>query len=533
MMNFVLHPKIAASSMFIYQPPTLSDTPPSDPNLLGGRVNDQSHALWQACLKGLKRQVSETQITLWLAALTPVSLIHTQSNNNTVLLFSCETTQIQKINATLSQFQAAIEEQCALLCGFPVEWVLLEAQIQTPAATLSASVNQGLTSNSPVLEAQELPSQNDAIAFLDRDLPTRETKPSETTTPADDANLNDLQQGTGINKRLSFEHFVVGKANQMAHAAAQHVAANPGQSYNPFFLYGGVGLGKTHLVHAVGNAILEQRPNARIRYIHANQFIADVVASYRHQRFDAFKHYYHGLDVLLIDDIQFFADKKRTQEELFYAFEALVANRSQIILTSDTYPKDLADIESRLVSRFSAGLITAIDPPELEMRVAILQEKAKSLSIALQEDVAFYIAKNLRSNVRELEGALHKLLAYSRFQNSHITLEMAKVALRDVITGPRGVLSVETIQKVVADYYKVKVSDLYGQRRLASIVLPRQVAMYLIKELTQKSLPDIGESFGGRDHTTVLHAVRKINQEKIDNPILNHQLHVLQQTLGA
>jgi chromosomal replication initiator protein len=472
---------------------------------------DQAADLWVACLNDLLETIPQSQIDLWLVAIEPVSLIHTQTDKTTQLLFTCQSAQPQKINAITSQFQAMIEHRCEALCGHPVEWAL----------NLSNAHSLNLSET-----AQSTSTKDDG---LDDVLINETVDDKAVFAPSHDG----IDSGTGLNGRLSFERFVVGKANQMAHAAAQHVSAQPGQSYNPLFLYGGVGLGKTHLAHAVGNVVLANNPNARIRYIHANQFIADVVASYRRQTFDAFKRYYHGLDLLIIDDIQFFADKKRTQEELFYAFEALVANRSQIILTSDTYPKDLADIESRLVSRFSAGLITAIDPPELEMRVAILHEKAKTLSIVLQDDVAFFIAKNLRSNVRELEGALHKLLAYSRFQNSHITLEMAKVALRDVISGPRGILSVEVIQKVVADYYKVKVSDLYGKRRLASFVLPRQVAMYLIKEMTQKSLPDIGESFGGRDHTTVLHAVRKIAQEKIDNPQLNHQLHVIQQTLGV
>jgi chromosomal replication initiator protein len=502
--------------MFVYQVP-------ADAN----HDSHQALALWQACLNGLLSSVPQTQIDLWLAAIEPLSLIQsvqTNSDNSTQLLLTCQTSQGQKINAIVSQFQTAIEQQCQALCGQVVEWSLLHASTQNK--TIAPPLNSTHNAPSVVFNTNNVDdnANNDA----------EEQDSARGLSTIEDTNQEPLiHNGTGLNSRLSFDRFVVGKANQMAHAAAQHVAANPGQSYNPLFLYGGVGLGKTHLAHAVGNAVLTDRPNARIRYIHANQFIADVVASYRRQTFDAFKRYYHGLDLLLIDDIQFFADKKRTQEELFYAFEALVANRSQIILTSDTYPKDLADIEIRLVSRFSAGLITAIDPPELEMRVAILHEKAKTLAIVLQEDVAFYIAKNLRSNVRELEGALHKLLAYSRFQNSHITLEMAKVALRDVISGPRGILSVEMIQKVVADYYKVKVSDLYGKRRLASFVLPRQVAMFLCKELTQKSLPDIGESFGGRDHTTVLHAVRKINQEKQDNPQLNHQIHVIQQTLGA
>ena len=508
--------------MFIYNP---------------SQTTDQSAALWAACVQSLKHQVAQSQIDIWLNAVEPVSLIHTQTGEHTQLVLNCKTTQTQKINAILSQFQAVIEQNSAFLCGHPVEWVLLAARAANDFTHSIPSQTQ--STHTDVYETDDLnadPAERPTHTSSATNRHASLNAPIDTTDQASLDGVHENQtihQGTGLNSRLSFDRFVVGKANQMAHAAAQHVAAQPGASYNPLFLYGGVGLGKTHLAHAVGNVVMAQNPNARIRYIHANQFIADVVASYRRQTFDAFKRYYHGLDLLIIDDIQFFADKKRTQEELFYAFEALVANRSQIILTSDTYPKDLADMESRLVSRFSAGLITAIDPPELEMRVAILQEKAKTLSIALLDDVAFYIAKNLRSNVRELEGALHKLLAYSRFQNSHITLEMAKVALRDMISGPRGILSIDMIQKVVADYYKIKLSDLYGKRRLAGFVLPRQVAMYLSKEMTQKSLPDIGEAFGGRDHTTVLHAVRKINQEKTDNPQLKHQLHVIEQTLGA
>lgn len=490
---------------------------------------DQSQALWQACLIGLQAHLPQTQITLWLRAIEPLSLIQTISANNTQILLTCQTKQSQKINAIMSQFQAIVEQQCHQLCGHAVEWSLLAAATDSFSTAIQGSL---LEASHPTAELNSV-NETKHNTFL-KSLNSNTNPSADLSTNSNENSFEpSAHEGTGLNSRLSFEYFVVGKANQMAHAAAQHVAHNPGTSYNPFFLYGGVGLGKTHLVHAVGNTVLANNPNARIRYIHANQFIADVVGSYRRQTFDSFKRYYHGLDVLLIDDIQFFADKKRTQEELFYAFEALVANRSQIILTSDTFPKDLADIENRLVSRFSAGLIAAIDPPELEMRVAILQEKAKSLSIMLQEDVAFYIAKNLRSNVRELEGALHKLLAYSRFQNSHITLEMAKISLRDVISGPRGILSVEMIQKVVADYYKVKLADLCGKRRLASIVLPRQVAMYLIKELTQKSLPDIGEAFGGRDHTTVLHAVRKIALEKNKNLQLSHQIYAIQQTLGG
>ena len=334
-----------------------------------------------------------------------------------------------------------------------------------------------------------------------------------------------------LNALLSFDNFVTGKANQLARAAAMQVAENPGGSYNPLFLYGGVGLGKTHLVHAVGNAILGRRPQARVRYIHAEQYVSDVVRAYQKKAFDDFKRYYHSLDLLLIDDIQFFAGKSRTQEEFFYAFEALVAGRKQIIITSDRYPKELDDIEDRLVSRFASGLTVSIEPPELEMRVAILISKAEAESERLPEDVAFFVAKNVRSNVRELEGALRKILAYSRFNHKDISIALAREALRDLLSIQNRQISVENIQKTVADFYKIKVADMYSRKRPANIARPRQIAMFLAKELTQKSLPEIGELFGGRDHTTVLHAVRKIAAERQTLSELNQQLHVLEQTL--
>ena len=336
-----------------------------------------------------------------------------------------------------------------------------------------------------------------------------------------------------LNLELTFETFVTGKANQMARAAALQVTERPGVSYNPLFLYGGVGLGKTHLIHAVGNALLRVNPSARIRYIHAEQYVSDVVKAYQRKAFDELKRYYHSLDLLLIDDIQFFAGKQRTQEEFFYTFEALVASRKQILITSDTYPKELAGIDERLVSRFDYGLTVAIEPPELEMRVAILLRKAEASAVQLSDEVAFFIAKHLRQNVRELEGALRKVVAYSSFHNQPITLELVKQALRELLSVNRGQISVEVIQKTVADYYKLKVADMFSKRRPANIALPRQIAMYLAKELTQKSLPDIGELFGGRDHTTVLHAVRKISADRQNNQELNHALHVLEQTLRA
>jgi chromosomal replication initiator protein len=334
-----------------------------------------------------------------------------------------------------------------------------------------------------------------------------------------------------LNPRYSFDTFVVGKSNEFAHAASRAVAEHPSKAYNPLFLYGGVGLGKTHLIHAIGNQLLMDKAGARIRYIHAEQYVSDVVKAYQRKAFDDFKRYYHSLDLLLIDDIQFFSGKSRTQEEFFYAFEALVANKAQVIITSDTYPKEISGIDDRLISRFDSGLTVAIEPPELEMRVAILMRKAQSEGVSLNEDVAFFVAKHLRSNVRELEGALRKILAYSKFHGREISIELTKEALKDLLTVQNRQISVENIQKTVADFYNIKVADMYSKKRPANIARPRQIAMYLAKELTQKSLPEIGELFGGRDHTTVLHAVRKIADERSKDAQLNHELHVLEQTL--
>jgi len=343
----------------------------------------------------------------------------------------------------------------------------------------------------------------------------------------------EIEDHSKLNPNLTFDTFVTGKANQLARAASIQVAHNPGASYNPMFLYGGVGLGKTHLIHAIGNHLLKEKPNARIRYIHAEQYVSDVVRAYQQKAFDRFKRYYHSLDLLLIDDIQFFSGKSRTQEEFFYAFEALLGNKSQVIITSDTYPKEMAGIDDRLISRFDSGLTVAIEPPELEMRVAILMKKAANEGIPMSEDVAFFVAKHLRSNVRELEGALRKILAFVRFHGREVTIEVARTALKDLLSIQNRQISVENIQKAVADFYSIKVADMYSKRRPANIARPRQIAMFMAKELTQKSLPEIGELFGGRDHTTVLHAVRKIADERAHDGQLNHEIHVIEQTLKA
>ncbi len=335
---------------------------------------------------------------------------------------------------------------------------------------------------------------------------------------------------TSLNPNFTFATFVSGKANQLARAAGMQVADHP-TSYNPLFVYGGVGLGKTHLVQAIGNHILAREPGAKIRYIHAETYVSDVVRAYQHKAFDDFKRYYRSLDLLLIDDIQFFNGKNRTQEEFFYLFNTLIEAHKQVVITCDTYPKEIEGMEERLISRFGWGLTVALEPPELEMRVAILLAKAQSARVALDEQVAFFIAKHIRSNVRELEGALKRVIAYSSFHGHEITLPVAKDALRDLLAVQNRQVSIENIQKTVADYYKIRISDMHSKKRSRAVARPRQVAMALAKELTQLSLPEIGSNFGGRDHTTVLHACRQIAKLKDTLPALNHDVNFLLQVL--
>ncbi len=331
-------------------------------------------------------------------------------------------------------------------------------------------------------------------------------------SPARPVAATPVRDVSRLNPAFTFDTFVTGKANDLARAAARQVAEKPGSAYNPLFVYGGVGLGKTHLIHAIGNHLRTHAPESKIRYIHAEQYVSDVVRAYQHKAFDDFKRYYHSLDLLLIDDIQFFSGKNRTQEEFFYAFNALVEAHKQVIITCDTFPREISGMESRLISRFGWGLTVAVEPPELEMRVAILLKKAAADGLELDENVAFFIAKHIQSNIRELEGALKRVLAYSRFTGQPIDVDLAREALRDILASQSRQVSIENIQRTVADYYKIKVSEMYSKKRTRNVARPRQVAMALAKELTQMSLPDIGEAFGGRDHTTVLHACRKIAQ---------------------
>jgi chromosomal replication initiator protein len=334
-----------------------------------------------------------------------------------------------------------------------------------------------------------------------------------------------------LNSSFTFTNFVNGKANQIARAAALQVAENPGTAYNPLFIYGGTGLGKTHLLQAIGIDLLKRNPKAKVRYIHAEQFVADVVRAYQHKSFDSLKRYYRSLDLFLIDDVQFFVGKSRSQEEFFYTFNALFEAHKQVVITSDSFPKELTGIEDRLISRFGWGLTVAVEPPELEMRVAILLKKAEQDGVRVDENVAFFIAKHIRSNVRELEGAMKRVLAYARFNNAPVTVATAREALKDLLAVISRQVSIENIQKTVADYYKIKVAEMYSKKRFRSVARPRQIAMALSKELTQQSLPEIGEAFGGRDHTTVLHACRKTAELREGDPDFARDYAQIQQIL--
>ncbi len=467
--------------------------------------------LWQRGCERLAAELPEQQFNTWIR---PLSSAEVSDRGDDGAVVTLRVPNRFKLDWIRAQYAGRIEAVLADLAGKPVR---LDVAL---ASRESQAVPSGV---SAFAAGAGTPSARSATVPAPRRPALADLAPVGTN--------NGPHSRGRLNPALTFDTLVPGRANQMARTAALHVAGAPGQAYNPLFVYGGVGLGKTHLIHAVGNALLADRPDARILYLHAEQFITDVVRNYQRKTFDELKAKYHQLDLLLIDDVQFFAGKERTQEEFFNAFEALLAKRAHIIMTSDTYPKGLADIDERLTSRFDAGLTVAIEPPELEMRVAILMKKADIEATPMPEDVAFFVAKNVRANVRELEGALRKILAYSRFSLKPIDIGLAREALKDLLSIQNRQVGVENIQKTVADFYKIKVADMYSKKRPASIARPRQIAMYLAKDMTQKSLPEIGELFGGRDHTTVLHAVRKIAAERQKNPELNQQLHVLEQTL--
>jgi len=432
-----------------------------------------SETLWNRCLRVLESELPEQQFNTWVRPLQSIE------RDGELRLLAPNRYVIEWLSAnSLPRIKELIR---ALAEGIVPELVLdVGTRAGAPAASAPAL-------NGGAAEGAQRPSAR----------PLR---------------LAPTVLGSRINADFTFDTFVEGKSNQLAKAAAIQVAGNPGKAYNPLFIYGGVGLGKTHLMHAVANRIKERNVDARLAYVHSERFVGDMVKALQHNTINDFKTAYRSLDALLIDDIQFFAGKERSQEEFFHTFNALLESQQQVILTCDRYPKEVDGLEERLKSRFGWGLTVAIEPPELETCVAILMSKASLSHVDLPEEVAFFIAKRIRSNVRELEGALRRVVATSHFTGRAITLEFAKDALRDLLALQEKLVTVENIQKTVAEYYKIRIADLLSKRRSRSIARPRQVAMALAKELTNHSLPEIGDAFGGRDHTTVLHACRRIKE---------------------
>ncbi len=474
-------------------------------------------AFWQHCLESFRQELTPQQFNTWIR---PLSIVRVDDGYR---LLAPNRFVLQWVK---ERFAHRITELAHASEGTPVSIALGVADAQEPTATAPKP--------SPFLSPAE-PAGRDSPPAADETTPglvpqARAALSVEPSSATARVPLQRRHEPTSLNPSFTFESFVAGKANQLARAAGMQVADHP-TSYNPLFVYGGVGLGKTHLIQAIGNTILKREPTAKIRYIHAETYVSDVVRAYQHKAFDDFKRHYRSLDLLLIDDIQFFNGKSRTQEEFFYLFNTLIEAHKQVVITCDTYPKEISGIEERLISRFGWGLTVALEPPELEMRVAILLAKAAASRMRLDEQVAFFVAKHIRSNVRELEGALKRVAAYSNFHGQEITLAVAKEALRDLLAVQNRQISIENIQKTVADYYKIRISDMHSKKRSRAVARPRQVAMALAKELTQLSLPEIGSNFGGRDHTTVLHACRQIAKLRDTVPELNHDVNFLLQVL--
>jgi len=436
-------------------------------------------SLWHRCLESLESEVTPQQFNTWLRPLQAI-----ESDGHLRLLAPNR---------------------------FVLDWVN-ERFINN-----IADISSRLCDNQPVRVSIEIGSNPAAEKRADKDAPSgnpggdaaiRNTAFSRRTDDGQVKHTRSLRQ------EFTFENFVEGKSNQLARAASQQVGENPGMAYNPLFLYGGVGLGKTHLMHAIGNMIVQRNPDARVVYVHSERFVGDMVKAFQHNSINEFKRYYRSVDALLIDDIQFFAKKERSQEEFFHTFNTLLEGQRQVIMTCDRYPKEVNGLEERLKSRFGWGLTVSIEPPELETRVAILMSKAQQMNMDLPSEVAFFIAKRIRSNIRELEGSLRRVLANSRFTGRPITLDLTQDALKDLIAMQDKLITIENIQKTVAEYSQIRLSDMLSKRRSRSVARPRQLAMALARELTNHSLPEIGEAFGGRDHTTVMHACRKINELK-------------------
>ena len=441
--------------------------------------------LWDKCLNYLREEIPQQKFSTWLRPL------HAEMNKNTLTLLAPNQFVLDWVN---EHFLAKITDTLRELCeGEPP---IVKLRIGTKKQEDDEGRNGGSISNISV----------------------RHDAPTHTVSRSSHTHASFTPHQSNLNPLFRFDNFVEGKSNQLARAAAMQVAENPGQAYNPLFLYGGVGLGKTHLSQAMGNYILEKNPKAKILYLHSERFVADMIKALQHNAMNDFKKFYRSVNCLLIDDIQFFAKKERSQEEFFHTFNALLESNQQIVLTCDRYPKEISGLEERLQSRFGWGLTIAVEPPELETRVAILMTKAEQSKVNLSSDVAFFIAKHIQSNVRELEGALKRVIANAHFTRRDITVDFVREALKDLLTLQAKLVTIENIQRTVSEYYKIKVADILSKRRNRSVTRPRQMAMALAKELTTHSLPEIGDAFGGRDHTTVLHACRKVKE------LLNEQV---------
>lgn len=444
-------------------------------------------SLWEKCLERLKDEIPEKKFNTWIRPLhadLQGDRLTLLAPNKFVKEFIADKF-LPLIESTLSENTGGNAPQISLNIG-------TRQQMPEPGDTISPAQTGGATKFTSISSAP---------------------RPQIATKTASGLSFGGVRTSqSNINPDFLFDNFVIGKSNQLAHAASLQVAQNPGQTYNPLFIYGGVGLGKTHLMHALGNHIMQQNPKAKVLYLHSERFVADMIKALQRNAMNDFKKFYRSMNCLLIDDIQFFAGKERSQEEFFHTFNSLLDSHQQIVLTCDRYPKEIDGLEERLQSRFGWGLTIAVEPPELETRVAILMSKAESSHVKLPNDVAFFIAKHIQSNVRELEGALKRVIANAHFTGSPITVEFTREALKDLLTLQAKLVTIDNIQRTVAEFYKIKVSDILSKRRSRSIARPRQVAMALSKELTNHSLPEIGDAFGGRDHTTVLHAVRKIQE---------------------
>nr|WP_218113535.1 MULTISPECIES: chromosomal replication initiator protein DnaA [unclassified Vibrio] len=465
------------------------------------------------CLQQLQEELPATEFSMWVRPL------QAELNDNTLTLFAPNRFVLDWVR---DKYLNSINRLLQEYCGNDIPHLHFEVGSKRVVAPKPATPAPTRTRT-----AADVAAESSAPAQL------QARKPVHNTWRDEEPVAVDINHRSNVNPKHKFNNFVEGKSNQLGLAAARQVADNPGAAYNPLFLYGGTGLGKTHLLHAVGNAIVDGKPNAKVVYMHSERFVQDMVKALQNNAIEEFKRYYRSVDALLIDDIQFFANKERSQEEFFHTFNALLEGNQQIILTSDRYPKEINGVEDRLKSRFGWGLTVAIEPPELETRVAILMKKAEDHQIHLADEVAFFIAKRLRSNVRELEGALNRVIANANFTGRPITIDFVREALRDLLALQEKLVTIDNIQKTVAEYYKIKVADLLSKRRSRSVARPRQLAMALAKELTNHSLPEIGDAFGGRDHTTVLHACRKIAQLREESHDIKEDYSNLIRTLSS